>query len=177
MVQPFVQRTFFWEKTILARFILFSRIFLFKPKGTNYCGKDDSWESSYPPRFVLSTSESVFFLRENWRIVLTTKNPPKWPETDDSSEKGLNLSSVLFPKNRPRRRNLFERTEKGESRIFFSKKSRPFAVVSIRISVSTKTISFNRHWKVALHNYTLFLPIILHSERVEFQMKAPSSFS
>ncbi len=122
MVQPFVQRTFFWEKTILARFILFSRIFLFKPKGTNYCGKDDSWESSYPPRFVLSTSESVFFLRENWRIVLTTKNPPKWPETDDSSEKGLNLSSVLFPKNRPRRRNLFERTEKGESRIFFSKK-------------------------------------------------------
>ncbi len=122
MVQPFVQRTFVWEKTIRARFILFSRIFLYKPKGTNYCGKDDSWESSYPPRFVLLTSESVFFLRENWRIVLTTKNRPKLPKTDDSLEKGLNLSSVLFPKNRPNGRDLFERTEEGESRIFFSKK-------------------------------------------------------
>jgi len=42
MVQPFVQRTFCWEKTILARFILFSRIVLFKPRGTNLGGKDDS---------------------------------------------------------------------------------------------------------------------------------------
>ncbi len=145
MVQPFVQRTFFWEKTILARFILFSRIFLFKPKGTNYCGKDDSWESSYPPRFVVSTSESVFFLRENWRIVLTTKNPPKWPETDDSSEKGLNLSSVLFPKNRPRRRNLFERTEKGESRIFFSKK-----VVRLMLFLSESLFQQKRFLSIAI---------------------------
>jgi hypothetical protein len=67
----------------------------------------------------------------------------------------------------------------GKRRIknIFFKKSRPFDVVSDRISVSTKTISFNRHWKVALHNYKLFLPITLHSKSVEFQMKAPSSFS